>query len=86
MKLLILTNKLGNMDGWERYSEGLSDALTRSGVEVVVACYEKNPNISYRQFPILPSALSLRSNYFFAWHQAFKVLRLVKKGEFDVVH
>lgn len=86
MKIVIITNKLGNMDGWERYSQGLTEALVHNTSEVVVICQEKNFDIPYLQFPILPAPLSLKKNYFLSWYYALKICWSLRRNDFEIIH
>jgi len=46
MKILIITNYLGERSGWESYSLSLIEQLIKNGFEVVVVCDKKIKSIA----------------------------------------
>ena len=86
MRILIITDTCGSMDGWERYSQGLVGGLAENGAEVFIICHKRNPEISYPQYEILPAHLSFKKNYFLSWYYALKIVWALRKHRFDAVH
>ncbi len=88
MKILIITNYLGEKSGWGSYSLSLIEQLIKNRFEVVVVCNKKNEKYGkIKQIEILPNPLSFKKNYFFAPLYVLKMLLNFKKmKKIDLVH
>ncbi len=88
MKILIITNDLGEKSGWGSYSLSLVERLLKNGFEVVVVCSKKSEERSdIEQIEILPKPLSFKKNYFLAPLYALKILLNSKKaGKINLIH
>lgn len=86
MKILIITNSLGEKSGWGRYSSGLENEMRKNNFEVSVLCFRKNnTRKDIDQYDILPPPLSFKRNYFFSFYYLYKFKRLEIR-DFDHIH
>lgn len=87
MKVLIVTNNLGERSGWERYSLDLVNAFLGEGINVVVVCQKRNDEYKHiKQLEILPNPLSLRRNQILSWFYAFRFFLKSGLTRPDIVH
>lgn len=62
-KAIIVTNKLGDKDGWGRYTSDMTNQLLKNDFDVLVLCYKKNNNYkTIKQLEIFSNPLLLRRN------------------------
>lgn len=88
MKILIITNYLGEKSGWGSYSSSLIEQLLKNRFKVVVICNRKNEGFdNVEQIEILPNPLSFKKNYFLAPFYVLKIVFNLKKTEkIDLIH
>ena len=69
MKILIITNFLGEKSGWGRYSSELVDEMRKRGFEVSILCFRKNDVCKdIKQYDILPPPLSFKKSYLLSFY------------------
>jgi len=82
MKILIITNYLGEKSGWGSYSLFLVGQLMKNGFEVVVVCNKKSEeHYNIKQIEILPNPLSFKKNYLLAPLYALKIALKIRGAE-----
>ncbi len=88
MKILIITNYLGEKSGWGSYSLSLIKQLIKNGFKVIVVCNKKSEEYGdIEQIEILPNPLSFKKNYFLAPLYALRILLKTKRaGKIDLIH
>jgi len=85
MKILIITNKVGDKSGWGRYSIDVISNLIREGNEVVVICNARNDDLkNIIQLDVLPAPLMFKRNFFLSIFYAFRVKNRAK--DIDIIH